>query len=137
MFVRAQWAPTGLNCGIPQICQKHADLDPVSHLWVVFLAQPCVVSEWSHWSGCAQPCKPSIRVRRRSIERLPQNSGQACPRLEEQAGCMEYQDRQGQFCASVQGMNQHRLYFRPKCRTDVQHCNNFKVFHRQRICIFF
>uniref|UniRef100_A0A9J8B757 Somatomedin B and thrombospondin type 1 domain containing n=1 Tax=Cyprinus carpio carpio TaxID=630221 RepID=A0A9J8B757_CYPCA len=65
-------------------------------------AQPCVVSEWSHWSGCAQHCQPSFRVRRRSVERLPQNSGQACPRLEEQAGCMEYQDRQGQFCTSVQ-----------------------------------
>uniref|UniRef100_A0A8C1SGA6 Somatomedin B and thrombospondin type 1 domain containing n=1 Tax=Cyprinus carpio TaxID=7962 RepID=A0A8C1SGA6_CYPCA len=97
-------------------------------------AQPCVVSEWSHWSGCAQPCQPSFRVRRRSVERLPQNSGQACPRLEEQAGCMEYQDRQGEFCASVQGLSQYRLYFRPKCRTDVQQCNHFNVFHRQHIC---
>uniref|UniRef100_A0A671NBC7 Somatomedin-B and thrombospondin type-1 domain-containing protein-like n=1 Tax=Sinocyclocheilus anshuiensis TaxID=1608454 RepID=A0A671NBC7_9TELE len=94
-------------------------------------AQLCVVSEWSHWSGCAQHCQPSFRVRRRSVERLPQNSGQACPRLEEQAGCMEYQDRQGQFCTSVQGMNlsQHRLYFKPKCTTtDVQYfCMEFKM----------
>ncbi|XP_051970889.1 somatomedin-B and thrombospondin type-1 domain-containing protein-like [Xyrauchen texanus] len=66
-------------------------------------AQPCVVSEWSHWSGCAQLCQPSFRVRRRSIERGPRNSIQVCPRLEEQAGCMEYQNHHRQFCAQTQG----------------------------------
>ncbi|XP_030625948.1 somatomedin-B and thrombospondin type-1 domain-containing protein [Chanos chanos] len=65
--------------------------------------QPCVVSEWSYWSGCAQACQPSFRVRRRQIEREPRNSGQACPQLEEKAGCMEYQSHQGQHCAQTFG----------------------------------
>ncbi|XP_028826349.1 somatomedin-B and thrombospondin type-1 domain-containing protein isoform X2 [Denticeps clupeoides] len=65
--------------------------------------EPCVVSEWSYWSGCARPCQPSYRVRRRYIEREPRNSGEACPCLEEQAGCMEYLTHQGQSCAQTHG----------------------------------
>ncbi|XP_056306800.1 somatomedin-B and thrombospondin type-1 domain-containing protein [Danio aesculapii] len=98
-------------------------------------AQPCVVSEWSNWSGCAQPCQPSFRVRRRSIERLPQNNGQACPSLEEQAGCMEYQNHQGQFCSQTQGAafittmeyskgRAHELYGAP---VDAGFCMEFKM----------
>ncbi|XP_076868438.1 somatomedin-B and thrombospondin type-1 domain-containing protein isoform X2 [Brachyhypopomus gauderio] len=67
------------------------------------LAQPCVVSEWTHWSGCARSCRPSFRVRSRSVERPAQKSGQPCPALEQRAGCMEYQDRQGRPCAHTQG----------------------------------
>ncbi|XP_069076455.1 somatomedin-B and thrombospondin type-1 domain-containing protein isoform X2 [Pleurodeles waltl] len=36
-------------------------------------AQPCVVSEWSHWSGCADQCKPTLRMRRRHVQLQPKN----------------------------------------------------------------
>ncbi|KAL1006302.1 hypothetical protein UPYG_G00070520 [Umbra pygmaea] len=62
-------------------------------------AQSCAVTEWSYWSGCAQPCQRSFRVRRRHIEREPRNSGESCPSLEEQAGCMEYHSHDGKLCA--------------------------------------
>ncbi|KAG5268612.1 hypothetical protein AALO_G00214460 [Alosa alosa] len=99
-------------------------------------AQPCVVSEWSYWSGCAQACQRSFRVRRRHIEREPSNSGEACPALEEQAGCMEYQTHQGQHCAQTQGpalittveygkgRTGHNLYGDPQ---DSGFCMEFKM----------
>ncbi|XP_007885169.1 somatomedin-B and thrombospondin type-1 domain-containing protein isoform X2 [Callorhinchus milii] len=61
-------------------------------------ARPCVVSEWSHWSGCAEQCQPNVRVRRRYIEQEPQNHGDPCPALEERAGCLEYMNYQGIHC---------------------------------------
>ncbi|XP_033856925.2 somatomedin-B and thrombospondin type-1 domain-containing protein isoform X2 [Acipenser ruthenus] len=64
-------------------------------------AQPCTVSEWSPWSGCALQCKPAYRVRRRSIEQEPKNGGDPCPPLEEKAGCLEYVNYQGQYCAQT------------------------------------
>ncbi|MBN3295216.1 SBSPO protein, partial [Amia calva] len=67
-------------------------------------AQACVVSEWSHWSGCAQQCEPAIRVRRRHIEQEPRNSGNACPSLEEKAGCLEYINTRGKNCAQTHGL---------------------------------
>uniref|UniRef100_A0A4W4E9R1 SMB domain-containing protein n=1 Tax=Electrophorus electricus TaxID=8005 RepID=A0A4W4E9R1_ELEEL len=66
-------------------------------------AQPCVVSQWTPWSGCLQLCQPFYRIRSRSVERTAQNSGQPCPALEQRAGCMEYHDWQGQPCAHTQG----------------------------------
>ncbi|XP_036377682.1 somatomedin-B and thrombospondin type-1 domain-containing protein [Megalops cyprinoides] len=66
-------------------------------------AQPCAVSQWSYWSGCVQQCRPAFRVRRRHVEREAQNSGDACPPLEERAGCMEYMNRRGEHCAQTQG----------------------------------
>lgn len=66
-------------------------------------AQPCTVSEWSPWSGCALQCKPAYRVRRRSIEQEPKNGGDPCPPLEEKAGCLEYVNYQGQYCAQTHG----------------------------------
>uniref|UniRef100_A0A7N9IC21 Somatomedin B and thrombospondin type 1 domain containing n=2 Tax=Macaca TaxID=9539 RepID=A0A7N9IC21_MACFA len=61
-------------------------------------ARPCFVGEWSPWSGCADQCKPTTRVRRRSVQQEPQNGGAPCPPLEERAGCLEYSTPQGQNC---------------------------------------
>ncbi|KAI4902094.1 hypothetical protein NFI96_000917 [Prochilodus magdalenae] len=36
-------------------------------------AVPCVVSEWSAWSGCSEPCRATIRVRQRRVLQEPQN----------------------------------------------------------------
>ncbi|MEQ2205545.1 hypothetical protein XENOCAPTIV_002706 [Xenoophorus captivus] len=61
-------------------------------LWGPILAQDCVVSPWSFWSGCAKPCQPSVRVRVRHVEQQPVNSGDPCPLLEERAGfCVEFE----------------------------------------------
>lgn len=59
---------------------------------------PCLVSQWSVWSGCAEPCKTTYRVRRRHVIQEPRNGGEACPPLEERAGCVEYWTRQGTEC---------------------------------------
>ncbi|OXB78742.1 UNVERIFIED_CONTAM: hypothetical protein H355_010675 [Colinus virginianus] len=61
-------------------------------------ARPCVVGEWSHWSGCAEQCKPNLRIRRRYVQQEPANAGEPCPALEEKAGCLEYLTYQGQDC---------------------------------------
>ncbi|NXF80824.1 SBSPO protein, partial [Sclerurus mexicanus] len=59
---------------------------------------PCVVSQWSAWSGCAEPCKTTYRVRTRHVIQEPKNGAEACPALEERAGCVEYWTRQGTEC---------------------------------------
>ncbi|XP_063260213.1 somatomedin-B and thrombospondin type-1 domain-containing protein-like [Prinia subflava] len=59
---------------------------------------PCVVSQWSAWSGCAEPCRTTHRVRVRRILQEPRNGGHACPALEQRAGCVEYWSRQGTEC---------------------------------------
>ncbi|XP_028290782.1 somatomedin-B and thrombospondin type-1 domain-containing protein isoform X2 [Gouania willdenowi] len=66
-------------------------------------AQDCSVSDWSYWSGCAVHCQPSVRVRVRHVGQQPRNSGEACPNLEQRAGCMEFRDRQGSHCAHNAG----------------------------------
>nr|XP_020635202.1 somatomedin-B and thrombospondin type-1 domain-containing protein-like [Pogona vitticeps] len=58
----------------------------------------CVVSDWSEWSGCAEPCKATYRIRRRQIIQEPRNGGEPCPPLEEKAGCLEYWTHQGTKC---------------------------------------
>lgn len=73
---------------------------------VLFLRPPahdCAVGEWSFWSGCAEPCQPSVRVRVRQIERQPSHSGERCPGLKEQSGCREYRDRRGEPCGRHTG----------------------------------
>ncbi|XP_019365277.1 PREDICTED: somatomedin-B and thrombospondin type-1 domain-containing protein-like [Gavialis gangeticus] len=59
---------------------------------------PCTISEWSDWSGCAEPCKATYRVRRRHVIQEQRNGGEACPPLEEKAGCVEYWTQQGVEC---------------------------------------
>ncbi|KAG7524709.1 somatomedin-B and thrombospondin type-1 domain-containing protein [Solea senegalensis] len=66
-------------------------------------AQDCAVSDWSFWSGCAKHCQPSVRVRVRHVEQRPSNSGEPCPSLEQQAGCREYRDHQGNHCGLNSG----------------------------------
>uniref|UniRef100_A0A8C7A7I8 Somatomedin B and thrombospondin type 1 domain containing n=1 Tax=Nothoprocta perdicaria TaxID=30464 RepID=A0A8C7A7I8_NOTPE len=61
-------------------------------------AVPCVVGEWSHWSGCAEHCKPGLRLRRRRAQQEPRNGGEPCPPLQESAGCLRYLDLQGRHC---------------------------------------
>nr|XP_048675612.1 somatomedin-B and thrombospondin type-1 domain-containing protein isoform X2 [Caretta caretta] len=58
----------------------------------------CAVSEWSDWSGCAEPCQATYRVRRRHVVQEPRNGGEACPPLEEKAGCVEYWNQEGAEC---------------------------------------
>ncbi|KAJ4918892.1 hypothetical protein JOQ06_027894 [Pogonophryne albipinna] len=66
-------------------------------------AQDCSVSDWSFWSGCAESCQPSVRIRVRNVENQPSNSGGACPNLRQQRGCWEYRDLQGEHCAHNAG----------------------------------
>ncbi|NWS84401.1 SBSPO protein, partial [Toxostoma redivivum] len=61
-------------------------------------AVPCVVSPWSAWSGCAEPCKTTYRIRIRHIVQEPRNGAEPCPALEERAGCVEYWSRQAAEC---------------------------------------
>ncbi|XP_053571100.1 somatomedin-B and thrombospondin type-1 domain-containing protein [Bombina bombina] len=61
-------------------------------------ARACVVGEWSHWSGCANQCEPTMRVRQRQVKQEPENGGDPCPPLEEKAGCLEYFTQQGKDC---------------------------------------
>ncbi|VCX37140.1 unnamed protein product, partial [Gulo gulo] len=66
-------------------------------------ALPCIVGEWSPWSGCADQCKPAARVRRRRVQQEPRNGGAPCPALEERAGCLDYSTPQGQDCGHAFG----------------------------------
>uniref|UniRef100_A0A8D2IRD6 Somatomedin B and thrombospondin type 1 domain containing n=1 Tax=Varanus komodoensis TaxID=61221 RepID=A0A8D2IRD6_VARKO len=61
-------------------------------------ASPCIVEEWSQWSGCAEQCKPNFRVRTRVIQQEPKNGGEPCPPLEEKAGCLEYNTYERKNC---------------------------------------
>ncbi|XP_044770288.1 somatomedin-B and thrombospondin type-1 domain-containing protein [Neomonachus schauinslandi] len=61
-------------------------------------ARPCIVGEWSPWSGCTDQCQPAARVRRRRVRQEPRNGGAPCPPLEERAGCLDYSTPQGQHC---------------------------------------
>ncbi|KAG9347936.1 hypothetical protein JZ751_003953 [Albula glossodonta] len=88
------------TCYCDETCQRTKDC--CFDYPTVCPAQSCVVSQWSYWSGCVQQCRPAIRVRRRQVELEPQNSGDACPPLEERAGCMDYMSHQGAHCAHTQ-----------------------------------
>eukprot|EP00062_Callorhinchus_milii_P002749 gi/632939306/ref/XP_007909558.1/ PREDICTED: somatomedin-B and thrombospondin type-1 domain-containing protein-like [Callorhinchus milii] len=61
-------------------------------------ATPCKVTDWSSWSGCAEQCKRTYRARRRSVTQEAQNGGEACPPLEERAGCVDYLSTEGTAC---------------------------------------
>ncbi|CAK7289238.1 Somatomedin-B and thrombospondin type-1 domain-containing protein [Vulpes lagopus] len=61
-------------------------------------ARPCIVGEWSPWSGCGDQCRPAARVRRRPVQQEPRNGGAPCPPLEERAGCLDYSTPRGRDC---------------------------------------
>ncbi|XP_055726187.1 somatomedin-B and thrombospondin type-1 domain-containing protein-like [Salvelinus fontinalis] len=63
-------------------------------------AVSCVVSEWSAWSGCAEPCRATVRVRSRQVLQEPQHGGEPCPHVEEHVGCAEYRDHHRQCSKS-------------------------------------
>ncbi|XP_041748254.1 somatomedin-B and thrombospondin type-1 domain-containing protein isoform X2 [Coregonus clupeaformis] len=64
-------------------------------------AVSCVVSEWSAWSGCAEPCRATVRMRSRQVLQEPQNGGEPCLHVEEHAGCAEYKDHPRQCSKSL------------------------------------
>ncbi|XP_028374564.2 somatomedin-B and thrombospondin type-1 domain-containing protein [Phyllostomus discolor] len=103
-------------------------------------ARPCIVGEWSPWSGCADQCKPMARVRRRLVQQEPQNGGAPCPALEEKAGCLEYSTPQGQDCghafvpafitSSAFNKERTRQVVSPQWSTDTEdtgYCMEFKT----------
>ncbi|XP_077023107.1 somatomedin-B and thrombospondin type-1 domain-containing protein isoform X2 [Tamandua tetradactyla] len=103
-------------------------------------ARPCLVGEWSPWSGCADQCKPTNRVRRRSVLQEPQNGGTPCPPLEERAGCLNYATLQGQDCGhsfvpafittSAFNKERTRQAASPQWSTDIEdagYCMEFKT----------
>ncbi|XP_054639659.1 somatomedin-B and thrombospondin type-1 domain-containing protein [Dunckerocampus dactyliophorus] len=63
-------------------------------------AVSCVVSEWSEWSGCLEPCRATVRRRTRTVLQDRVNAGKPCPHLEEHAGCARYWTQQG-HCLSA------------------------------------
>ncbi|XP_067163674.1 somatomedin-B and thrombospondin type-1 domain-containing protein-like [Apteryx mantelli] len=94
----AGWRPDGSHgpCYCDQACAHTLDCchDYAQACPVI----SCVVSQWSVWSGCAEPCKTTYRVRRRHVVQEPRNGGEPCPPLEERAGCVEYWSQQGAEC---------------------------------------
>nr|XP_005992107.1 PREDICTED: somatomedin-B and thrombospondin type-1 domain-containing protein-like [Latimeria chalumnae] len=84
------------TCYCDQACSKA--LDCCHDYSEACPAVSCTVSEWSSWSGCAEPCKATYRVRRRQLMQEPRNGGDQCPPLEEKAGCAEYWNRQRVEC---------------------------------------
>lgn len=103
-------------------------------------AQPCVVSEWSPWSGCAHQCKPTLRMRRRHVQLEPKNGGEPCPPLEEKAGCLEYMTYQSKECGqsyvpafiTTSDYNKERKRralspIRSSLDEDLQYCVEFKI----------
>ncbi|XP_066055086.1 somatomedin-B and thrombospondin type-1 domain-containing protein-like [Chamaea fasciata] len=83
-------------CWCDQACARALDCcHDYAHTCPVI---PCVVSPWSAWSGCAEPCKRTYRVRSRRVLQEPRNGGQPCPALQQRAGCVEYWTRQGAEC---------------------------------------
>lgn len=73
-------------------------------------ALSCVMSEWTEWSGCAEPCRATVRRRSRTILQEPLNAGKPCPHLEEHAGCAEYWSHQG-HCQNSLGKKIHLICF--------------------------
>uniref|UniRef100_A0A672QKW3 Si:dkey-7k24.5 n=1 Tax=Sinocyclocheilus grahami TaxID=75366 RepID=A0A672QKW3_SINGR len=65
------------------------------------VAVSCVVSEWSMWSGCLEPCKPTMHTRQRQVIQEARNGGEPCPSLHQTAGCAEYHDQHGPCLQSL------------------------------------
>uniref|UniRef100_A0A8C3AB05 Si:dkey-7k24.5 n=1 Tax=Cyclopterus lumpus TaxID=8103 RepID=A0A8C3AB05_CYCLU len=90
-------------------------------------ALACVVSEWTEWSGCAEPCRATVRRRSRTILQEPLNAGRPCPNLEEQAGCAKYWSQQGN-CHNPLGENNLHGSFRTSTSV-VQALSLPRLFH--------
>uniref|UniRef100_A0A8D2N5P9 SBSPO protein n=1 Tax=Zonotrichia albicollis TaxID=44394 RepID=A0A8D2N5P9_ZONAL len=112
-------------------CSRHVTgMTPVTfHISVAFPpAIPCVVSQWSAWSGCAEPCKTTYRVRTRHIIQEPRNGGESCPALEERAGCMEYWSRQGTECQQSLSKSMEKCLDSPGEDSGLgQYCVQFRL----------
>uniref|UniRef100_A0A8D0B7M2 SMB domain-containing protein n=1 Tax=Salvator merianae TaxID=96440 RepID=A0A8D0B7M2_SALMN len=96
--VSTGWRPDGSYgpCYCDQACPH--TLDCCHDYRQVCPVTSCMVSEWSVWSGCAEPCKATYRIRRRHIIQEPRNGAEVCPPLEEKAGCLEYWTQHGTKC---------------------------------------
>ncbi|XP_067856624.1 somatomedin-B and thrombospondin type-1 domain-containing protein isoform X1 [Heptranchias perlo] len=92
------WRPDRSHgtCYCDQAC-RHT-LDCCHDYQLACPAISCKVTEWSFWSGCAEQCKNTYRIRQRYITQEPQNGGEPCPPLEERAGCVEYHSDQDRMC---------------------------------------
>ncbi|KAJ8257922.1 hypothetical protein GJAV_G00191180 [Gymnothorax javanicus] len=87
------------TCYCDQACTSSLDCcDDYQHACP---AKPCMVSEWSQWSGCAKRCRAAVRMRSRVVLREAQNGGKLCPPLQEFAGCADYWDQHGQCRSSL------------------------------------
>ncbi|XP_071237172.1 somatomedin-B and thrombospondin type-1 domain-containing protein [Salvelinus alpinus] len=64
-------------------------------------AVSCVLSEWTAWSGCGEPCRATVRIRSREVLQEPRNGGKPCPHVEEHAGCAEYREHHRQCGKSL------------------------------------
>ncbi|KAF7662940.1 hypothetical protein LDENG_00223550 [Lucifuga dentata] len=78
-------------------------------------AVSCVVSEWTEWSDCAEPCRATVRRRRRTILQEPLNAGKPCPHLEEKAGCADYHSQQGHCQKALGEKNPPESSLMPLC----------------------
>lgn len=89
----------------------HGRTDVLDCLLHFLAAVSCVVSEWTQWSGCAEPCRATVRRRSRIVLQEPLNAGKPCPHLEEHAGCAEYWSKQGHCPNSLGRENPHDFIF--------------------------
>uniref|UniRef100_A0A8C4W256 SMB domain-containing protein n=1 Tax=Gopherus evgoodei TaxID=1825980 RepID=A0A8C4W256_9SAUR len=88
----------------------------------------CAVSEWSDWSGCAEPCRATYRVRRRHVVQEPRNGGKACPPLEEKAGCVEYWNQEGAECKqSLSKCIENATSWAHDCHFCCRYCVEFQI----------
>uniref|UniRef100_A0A8C0J4C1 SMB domain-containing protein n=1 Tax=Chelonoidis abingdonii TaxID=106734 RepID=A0A8C0J4C1_CHEAB len=88
----------------------------------------CAVSEWSDWSGCAEPCQATYRVRRRHVVQEPRNGGEACPPLEEKAGCVEYWNQEGAECKqSLSKCIENATSWAHDCHFCCRYCVEFQI----------
>ncbi|TRZ00520.1 hypothetical protein DNTS_017975 [Danionella cerebrum] len=87
------------ECYCDQACRK--TLDCCHDYDLACPAVSCVVSEWSSWSGCQEPCKVTQRSRQRKVLVEARNGGEGCPPLYQTAGCADYQDKDGPCLQSL------------------------------------
>jgi len=67
---------------------------------VVVPCQDCVVSDWSEWSECSQPCGGGIKNRSRTIITPPGPGGKSCPARNETSDCNSQPcNKYGTLCA--------------------------------------